>query len=101
MHCSRRGNGMPLACGHTRLLETDWRLITQESHCFSCGSVNTKPVGTGTGLGLSIVYDIIVKHHNGSVEVTSEPGEGTCFDIRLPIQKKLASTQIKNPTETK
>ena len=31
---------MPSAWGHTRLLETDWRLITQESHCFSCGSVN-------------------------------------------------------------
>ncbi len=30
---------MPSAWGHTRLLETDWRLITQESHCFSCGSV--------------------------------------------------------------
>ena len=32
---------MPLAWGHTRLLETDWRLITQESHCFSCGSVKS------------------------------------------------------------
>ena len=30
---------MPSAWGHTRLLEIDWRLITQESHCFSCGSV--------------------------------------------------------------
>ena len=30
---------MPLAWGHTRLLETDWRLITQESHLFTCGSV--------------------------------------------------------------
>jgi len=30
---------MPSAWGHTRLLETDWRFITQESHCFSCGSV--------------------------------------------------------------
>lgn len=32
---------MPSAWGHTRLLETDWRLITQESHCFSCGSVKS------------------------------------------------------------
>ena len=31
---------MPSAWGHTRLLETDWRFITQESHRFSCGSVN-------------------------------------------------------------
>ena len=34
---------MPSAWGHTRLLETDWRLITQESHCFSCGSVKATP----------------------------------------------------------
>ena len=33
---------MPSAWGHTRLLETDWRFITQESHCFSCGSVKAK-----------------------------------------------------------
>ena len=32
---------MPSAWGHTRLLETDWRFITQESHCFSCGSVKS------------------------------------------------------------
>ena len=32
---------MPSAWDHTRLLETDWRLITQESHCFSCGSVKS------------------------------------------------------------
>lgn len=35
---------MPSAWGHTRLLETDWRLITQESHCFSCGSVKASIV---------------------------------------------------------
>ena len=35
---------MPLAWGRTRLLETDWRLITQESHCFSCGSVKFLPI---------------------------------------------------------
>lgn len=35
---------MPSAWGHTRLLETDWRLITQESHCFSCGSVKKHPI---------------------------------------------------------
>ena len=33
---------MPSAWGHTRLLETDWRFITQESHCFSCGSVKRR-----------------------------------------------------------
>ncbi|MBX9870207.1 MAG: histidine kinase [Burkholderiaceae bacterium] len=45
----------------------------------------TKPIGKGTGLGLSIAYGIIQKH-NGSIEVASTVGRGTCFKIRLPIK---------------
>lgn len=45
----------------------------------------TKPVGKGTGLGLSISYDIIVKRHNGRLDVHSEPGKGSRFRIWLPI----------------
>lgn len=43
----------------------------------------TKEVGEGTGLGLSIVYSIIETHH-GTVELHSEPGKGTSFEITLP-----------------
>jgi two-component system NtrC family sensor kinase len=43
----------------------------------------TKPVGQGTGLGLSVSYRII-KEHNGSIEVASEPGRGSTFTVRLP-----------------
>ena len=45
----------------------------------------TKPPGEGTGLGLSITYFIITTHHNGSIDVHSRPGHGTCFVIVLPI----------------
>jgi len=44
----------------------------------------TKEVGKGTGLGLSIAYDI-VSRHRGEIDVQSEPGRGTTFTIRLPM----------------
>jgi two-component system NtrC family sensor kinase len=44
----------------------------------------TKEVGWGTGLGLSIVYGIVQKH-NGLIDVQSIMGEGTRFNIRLPL----------------
>ncbi|MGK7919174.1 MAG: PAS domain S-box protein, partial [Trichodesmium sp.] len=44
----------------------------------------TKPVGSGTGLGLSISYQIIVEKHQGKLNYTSIPGQGTKFIIEIP-----------------
>lgn len=46
----------------------------------------TKPTGKGTGLGLSMSYDIITKGHNGEINVTSQAGEFTEFEILIPNQ---------------
>lgn len=49
----------------------------------------TKEVGIGTGLGLSVSYFIIAKHHRGTMNVESTPGEGTRFIICLPLDGKV------------
>ncbi|NTV45571.1 MAG: GHKL domain-containing protein [Chlorobiales bacterium] len=55
----------------------------------------TKPVGEGTGLGLAIVYKII-QQHNGTIQVHSEVGKGTAFEIRIPCtQPKTAPVALE------
>jgi PAS domain S-box-containing protein len=43
----------------------------------------TKPPGEGTGLGLAMVHGIM-ESHEGAVTVSSQPGEGTTFQLYFP-----------------
>jgi signal transduction histidine kinase len=39
----------------------------------------------GSGIGLSIVQQI-VERHGGRIDVTSQPGAGSCFTLALPAE---------------
>jgi len=45
----------------------------------------TKPTGLGTGLGLSLSYDIVVKGHNGKIDLETKKDSHSEFLISLPI----------------
>jgi two-component system cell cycle sensor histidine kinase/response regulator CckA len=47
----------------------------------------TKGVGQGTGIGLATVHGVI-RQAGGLIEVTSRPGEGSSFDVYVPVTER-------------
>jgi PAS domain S-box-containing protein len=56
----------------------------------------TKPRGKGTGLGLAVVKGI-VDHHQGWLQVDSQPGNGTTMTVILPPRDATARSSAKPP----
>ena len=53
----------------------------------------TKGVGSGTGLGLSLVHGIVTDL-GGAIDVTTKPGEGTRFEVWLPVAGEAAKPTV-------
>jgi signal transduction histidine kinase len=48
----------------------------------------TKDDGKGVGLGLAVVYGI-VESHGGKIEVRTREGQGTTFEVTLPLEAEV------------
>jgi two-component system, cell cycle sensor histidine kinase and response regulator CckA len=65
----------------------------------------TKEMRLGTGLGMSSAFGIM-KNHGGTMNVSSELGQGSCFELYLPLseqnpeQEPTADTRIQLGSET-
>ncbi len=49
----------------------------------------TKKPGEGTGMGLAVVHGVVARH-GGCVDVTSVVGQGSTFDVYLPLREEAA-----------
>lgn len=61
-------------------------LLEEQEHIFTpfWRGVSQKRFQKGLGLGLSIARDLVIAH-GGTLEASSDPGEGSIFTIMLPI----------------
>ena len=55
---------------------------------------STKATRGGTGLGLAMVYGMM-QRHEGTIEIDSAPGRGTCIRLTFPVREKTSTAEYR------
>jgi signal transduction histidine kinase len=73
---------------HCRIADQGYGIATEDLEVIFHPFHRSRGVeGSGAGLGLAFVRTV-VQRHGGTVDVESKLGEGTSFNLRLPIARE-------------
>jgi two-component system cell cycle sensor histidine kinase/response regulator CckA len=88
--CATRSDAQPGCFIRLSVIDTGTGMTAEvQRHIFE-PFFTTKGLGKGTGLGLATVFGI-VKQHGGWINVDSELGRGTTFEVFFPVQRSEAT----------
>ncbi len=84
--CDLHPNALPGDYWMVQVIDTGVGISKETQSEMFTPFFTTKEKGSGTGLGLSMVYNII-QVHRGFIDVYSQRGQGTVFNVFLPVSK--------------
>lgn len=77
-----------------RVTDTGTGMTTEVQRQLFVPFFSTKDVGQGTGLGLAVVHGIVTAH-GGTIDVKSEAGHGSSFEIGIPTDAAAAAEMAR------
>ena len=95
VHASRKKEGVEISIHDNGIGITaeDRSRIFEPFERAQSGAANAKLTRSGAGLGLSLVKNIVTLH-GGTVDLESEPGEGTKVTLFIPFLSTKTSLKL-------
>ncbi|AFM27468.1 hybrid sensor histidine kinase/response regulator [Desulfomonile tiedjei] len=95
------GQGLPLKSGkYVKISIVDEGTGIPEEHIDKIFDPYFTTKKRGSGLGLATCYSVI-KKHDGYINVKSEVGAGTTFDLYLPVSGRVSETNSEDEKSVK